>query len=451
MGGFGSSAFGRWLGGWLGLDDVSFRGRLISAAARVGVAISWGSALINLVLGSPLWGVLLNLAAGFAVIALMWFARRTGRYSLVYVIAAVTLFLLVFPALFFTGGGYRSGMPVFFMFAIAFSAVILDGRPLKVLLPLEAVVFAVCLAVAYWEPWTVTPLASELAVLADIVYAVIGAGLALAVAVRLLIGIYRSNQQQLTEQNEALAQVDQARAEFLAVVAHELNTPLTVIRAHASEAGRELIQAPDQATQDIRVIEAEVDRLGRLVSQLLDISRINEGRLILECTPQDLDEIIQQTLQAYRPLWTRRGNTLTVVSDPLVPLVMADRERLIQVLVNLLSNAGRHTDHGSITVTVDRADDRARVTVSDTGSGISPELLPRLGEGPLRERPSGLRSARDAGLGVGLMISTRIVNAHGGELSLDSTLGSGTSVSFTLPLADQLSSSVGSNRTWRNT
>ena len=438
MGDFGSTALGRWLGGWLGLDDRSFRGRLISAAARVGVAVSWGSALINVVLGSPPLGVLLNVTAGFAVIALMWFARRTGRYSLVYVIAAVTLFVLVFPALFFTGGGFHSGMPVFFMFAIAFSAVILDGRALKVLVPLESAVFIACLAIAYWQPWTVTPLASELAVLADITYAVIGAGLAMAVAVQLLIGIYQSNQQQLTEQNLALAQVDQARAEFMAVVAHELNTPLTVIKAHASEAGRELAPASGQAAQDIRVIETEVDRLGRLVSQLLDVARINEGRLILERTPQDLDEIIQQTLQAYRPLWTQHGNSLSVVSDPLVPPVLADRERLIQVLVNLLSNAGRHTDHGAITITVERVEDLARVTVADTGSGIPPELLPRLGEGPLRERPAGLHSARDAGLGVGLMISRRIVNAHGGELSLTSTLGAGTSASFTLPLVDQL-------------
>lgn len=447
MGEARSTALGRWFGGWLGLDDRSFRGRLISAAARVGVAISWGSALINVVLGSPLWGVLLNLAAGFVVIALMWFARRSGRYSLVYVVAAVTLFLLVFPALFFTGGGYRSGMPVFFMFAIAFSAVILDGLALKVLVPVEAVVFAACLGIAYWQPWTVTPLASELAVLADIAYAVIGAGSAMAVAVQLLIGIYQNNQQQLTEQNRALAQVDQARAEFLAVVAHELNTPLTVIKTHASEAGRELAPAFGQAAQDVRVIETEVDRLGRLVSQLLDMSRINEGRLVLERTPQDLDEIIQQTLQAYRPLWTQHGNTLSVVSDPSVPPVLADRERLVQVLVNLLSNAGRHTDHGSITITVDRVDDHARVTVADTGSGIPPELLPRLGEGPLRERPAGLRSARDTGLGVGLMISTHIVNAHGGELRLSSTLGVGTTASFTLPLADQRGSSAGSNRT----
>lgn len=437
MGGFRGSVLGRWLGGWLGLDDLSFRGRLISAAARVGVAISWGSALINVVLGSPLWGVVLNLAAGFAVIALMWFARRTGRYSLVYVVAAVTLFLLVFPALFFTGGGYRSGMPVFFMFAIAFSAVILDGRALKILLPLEAVTFAACLGIAYWQPWTVIPLASELAELADIAYAVIGAGLAMAVAVQLLIGIYQNNQRQLTEQNRALAQVDQARAEFLAVVAHELNTPLTVIKTHASEAGRELLHAPDQAAQDVHVIETEVDRLGRLVSQLLDMTRINEGRLVLECAPQDLDEIVQRTLQAYRPLWTRRGNSLTVVSDPSLPPVLADRERLTQVLVNLLSNAGRHTDHGAITITLNRVDDHARITVTDTGSGIPPELLPRLGEGPLRERPAGLRSARDAGLGVGLMISRHIVDAHGGELTLSSTLGAGTTASFTLPLADQ--------------
>jgi Signal transduction histidine kinase len=433
--GFRQTWLGRWLGGWLGLDDHSFRGRLISAAARVGVTISWGSALINLVLGSPIWGVVLNMVAGFAVIGLMWLARRTGRYSLVYLIAVVTLFLIVFPVLFFTGGGYHSGMPVFFMFAIAFSAIILEGRALWVLVPLEAVVFTACLLIAYLEPRTITPLASELAVLADIAYAVTGAGLALVVALRLLIGIYQRNQRKLTEQNEALARVDRARAEFLALVAHELNTPLTVIKAHAEEAGRELTHNPGQAGVDVEVIETEVDRLGRLVNQLLDLSRINEGRFVLELATHDLDAIVQQTLQAYRPLWTQRGNTLSVIGAHHAPTVMVDRERVIQVLVNLISNASRHTDHGSITIQVELTDDQALVTVADTGSGIPAELLGKLGDAPLRERPEGLRSARDAGLGVGLMISKHIVTAHGGRFSLASVVGEGTTASFTLPLA----------------
>lgn len=433
--GFRESWLGARLGGWLGLDDHSFRGRLISAAARVGVTISWGSALINLLLGSAIWGVVLNALAGFAVIGLMWLARRTGRYSLVYLIAVVTLFLVVFPVLFFTGGGYHSGMPVFFMFAIAFSAIILEGRALWVLVPLEAVVFTASLVVAYLQPGSVTPLASEFAVLADIAYAVTGAGLALVVAVRLLIGIYQHNQRQLTEQNEALARVDRARAEFLAVVAHELNTPLTVIRAHAEEAGRELAQDPQQAVRDVEVIEAEAERLGRLVGQLLDVSRISEGQLVLRLAPQDLGAIVQQTLQAYRPLWTQRGNSLSVVGDRQVPAVMVDRERVIQVLVNLISNASRHTDHGLITLSLERVGDQAQVTVADTGSGIPAELLGRLGDAPLRERPEGLRSARDAGLGVGLMISKHIVTAHGGQFRLASTLAKGTTATFTLPLA----------------
>jgi len=439
---FDDSRFAGWLGSWLGAGDRSFRGRLIAAVALVGIPVSWGSALFNLALGSPTWTVLLNVIAGFAIVALMLFARRTGRFQLAYLIAVVGIFLVLFPALFFADGGYHSGMPIFFMFAIAFSAIILEGRALWILVPLEAAVFTGCLAVAYLQPQLVTPLGSEAAFLSDVVFTMISAGIALVVALRLLIGLHEQNQQQLKVQNEALAHVDRARAEFLAQVAHELNTPLTVIRAHAQEAGSDLIRDPEQVGRDVAVIEAEADRLGRLVSQLLDLARINEGRLVLELAPQDLDEVIQQTLQAYRPLWTQHGNTLTVARDSDSPIVLADRERVIQVLVNLISNASRHTDHGTITVSVGRVDGRARVCVTDTGSGIAPDRLATLGEGPVRDRPDGLRSARDTGLGVGLVISRHIVTAHSGELTFSSVMGQGTTACFTLPLAEPAADQV---------
>jgi len=424
------------LGGWLGGRDHSFRGQLIAAVALVGIPVSWGSALFNLALGSPGWTVLLNFVAGFVIVALMWFARRTGRFQLAYLIAVVGLFVVLFPALFFAGGGYRSGMPIFFMFAIAFSAIILQGRALWVLVPLEAAVFTGSLVLAYLEPQLVTPLGSEVAILSDVIFTMISTGVALVVALRLLIGLYEQNQRKLKERNEALARVDRARAEFLAQVAHELNTPLTVIRAHAQEAGNDVIDDPAQVGRDVAVIEAEADRLGRLVSQLLDLARINDGRLVLERAPHSLDEIIQQTLQAYRPLWTQRGNTLNVARDSDSPIVLADRERVIQVLVNLISNASRHTDQGAITVSVGRVDDRARVCVTDTGSGIAPERLATLGEEVVRDRPDGLRSARDTGLGVGLVISRHIITAHSGELTFSSVVGQGTTACFTLPLAD---------------
>ncbi|HQY99051.1 MAG TPA: HAMP domain-containing sensor histidine kinase [Propionicimonas sp.] len=436
-----SSAW-RWVrrlpGSLLRASGSDFREQLIAVTAMVGVPISWASAGINAYLGSPAWTVLLNFFAGLLILGLVWFGRSTGAYRLSYLIAVGTLFVVLFPGLFFASGGWRSGMPLWFGFALAFSAMILEGAALLVLLPLEAVVFTASLVLAYLVPETVVPLPSALSEFVDVTYSMLATGLALAIALRLFVRIHERNQDQLTARNAELARIDAARAEFLALVAHELNTPLAVIRTHIDEAELDLASADGgepRAIADLSVIGSETDRLAHLVTQLLDLGRISEGRLHIDPRPVQLDAVIQQTLQAYRPLLTQNGNTLVVPHGSAAPTVLADRDRIIQVLVNLLSNASRHTQNGTISVSVGQVGPFAEIRVTDTGAGIASHVLSKLGQQPVRARQEGVRSARDTGLGVGLLISRQIAVAHGGDLVVESTLGEGTTVRFTLPLA----------------
>lgn len=403
----------------------------------VGIPISWLSALINLILGAPLETVLVNLLAGFAILGLFVFARRTGRYRLTYLIAVASLFLVVFPWLFFTGGGVDGGMPVFFMFAIAFTAILLEGVALWVMVPTEMVVFAACFYLGYRYPELVTPFDSSLGQVLDAAFAAVASGIAMVVSVRMLVSMYERNRVQLQQRNAELARVDQARAEFLGMVAHELNTPLTVIQAHAEEVRHDLSDrpVPAQALTNLDIIEGEASRSGRLVSQLLDLARINSGTLALQQAEYKLDTIVQQTLQIYRPVWSQFGNTVEVGRSGASPTVMVDRERVVQVLVNLLSNAARHSLDSTITVSVGEAAGFAELSVSDDGEGIPAEVVENLGTHPMRGRSGGVRSARDAGLGVGLVISRSIMEAHGGDLTITSQLGIGTTVTCRFPLA----------------
>jgi len=434
----------RWIrrlpGSPLRTSGPDFREQLIAVTAMVGVPISWASAVIDIFLGAPTWTVLLNFVAGLLILALMLFGRATGRYRLTYVIAVGTLFVLLFPGLFFASGGWNSGMPSWFVFALAFSAMILDGAALFVLVPLEAVVFTTSLIVAYLYPELVVPLPSTLSEFVDVTYSMLATGLALAIGLRLFVRLYDRNKAQLTSRNAELARIDAARTEFLALVAHELNTPLAVIRTHTDEAELDLVSrdaTDSRAAEDLTVIGSETDRLAHLVTQLLDLGRITEGRLSVDPRPLNLDTLIQQTLQAYRPLLTQHGNTLVVPPGSSAPTVLADRDRITQVLVNLLSNASRHTSNGTISVSVTEDGDLAEVTVADTGKGIAPDVVELLGHQPVRARQEGVRSARDTGLGVGLLTSREIAVAHGGELRVESTLEAGTTVRFTLPLAEQ--------------
>ncbi len=419
---------------YLGFDTLDFRARLFSVAAIIGIVISVVTALANL-LNSMAWQqATLNLTGAAAAFALLWFVRVTGRYRLAYLLTVVGMFLMIFPALFFTGGGYLSGMPAFFVFALAFSAFMLDGVALWILVPLQAVVYALCCVVAYLLPATVTPIESPAALVVDVIYCVTAAGIALAVALHLLLRVHERNQALLAEQNAQLQQVDRAKSEFLAIIAHELNTPLAAIRAHAEAAERQQ-PAGAAAAQELSVIGTEADRLARLVRQLLDAGRIDEGRLDLDLRRENLGAIVQQTLRAYQPLCARSRNSLELARGSASPMVIADRERVAQVLVNLLSNAARHTCDGVITVAVRERGPVAELSVTDTGEGIPADLLSELTSQPAPRRPGGVRSARDTGIGLGLMISRYLVSAHGGEFTMTSELGVGTTVRCTFPLA----------------
>lgn len=415
-------------------EALDFRARLFNVAATIGIVVALITALES-GLNQMAWQQTgLNLALAFLSLALLQLVRTTGRYRLAYLLTVVVMFLVVFPALFFSGGGYQSGMPAFFVFALVMSAFMLEGLALWILMPLEVAVYATCCVVAYLHPAVVTPISSPAGVMADVIYAVTVAGVSLAITLHLLLRVHGRNQELLADRNAQLQQVDRAKSEFLAIIAHELNTPLAAIRAHA-EAAEHQQPAGAAVAHDLAVIGSEADRLARLVRQLLDIDRINEGRLDLDLREENLGAIVQQTLRAYQPLCAPSRNSLELARGSASPMVIADRERVAQVLVNLLSNAARHTSDGVITVAVRERGSFAEVSVTDTGEGIPAERLAELASRQGPGRAAGVRSARDAGIGLGLMISRHLVSAHGGELTMTSELGAGTTVRCTFPLA----------------
>lgn len=418
----------------IGWPELDFRGRLFAVAAISGFFASVASAIADLINGLAWAQLLLNVAIALFAAGLLWLVRVTRRTQLAYIIAVVGIFMVAFPLLFFTGGGYTAGMPAFFVFAIVVTALMIDGVALWILGSLLVLLYTACCLIAYWRPELVVPLPSESAVVSDVIVSVLISGGAIAVALHLLLQLHERNQELLAERNEQLSRVDRAKSDFLAIVAHELNTPLAAIRTHAEEAGRHLAAGAPVSPQ-LSVIESEAERLGRLVGQLLDVARIADGRLDLELRREFLAAIVQQTLRAYMPLCTRAGNTLELARGSASPVVVADRERVAQVLVNLLANAARHTCHGAITVEIAEKDGFAEVSVRDTGEGMSPEVVERLFEHSPGYPTGGLRSARDTGLGLGLQISRHIVEAHGGALTVTSAPGVGTTVTCSFPLA----------------
>jgi signal transduction histidine kinase/CheY-like chemotaxis protein len=232
-----------------------------------------------------------------------------------------------------------------------------------------------------------------------------------------------------------------AKEEFVANVSHELRTPLNMIIGFSEM----IVQSPTAygpklprpLLSDIGVIHRNAKHLAQLINDVLDLSQIEAGRFSLNREWTDLSRVIEEAAQAVVPLYQAKGLYLKVELPESLPLVYCDRLRTRQVILNLLSNAGRFTQTGGATVKARVDEKRVVISVSDTGPGIRQEDLEKIFE-PFRQLDGSTRRVH-GGSGLGLSISKRLVELHKGEMWVESEPGVGTSFSFSLPLQPEVS------------
>jgi len=214
-------------------------------------------------------------------------------------------------------------------------------------------------------------------------------------------------------------------------VGHELRTPLTVIKGNVSLMRR--LGCGDEESLDS--IDDEVDRLSRMVGDLLLLARAESGKLPLNRSVLELDTLLLEVLQQTSVLAANRLALRLGEIDQV--LVCGDRDRLKQVLLNLVSNAIKYTpEGGEVVVGLGKEGDLARVSVKDTGSGIPKEDLPHIFERFYRTEKSRTRTKDGKGFGLGLSIAYWIVRHHSGHIEVESTVGEGSTFVVWLPLDD---------------
>lgn len=244
-------------------------------------------------------------------------------------------------------------------------------------------------------------------------------------------------------------EVDRMKTEFISTVSHELRTPLTSILGFTSLISRTFtkdvapkittddrrgLRAVKRISQNLAIIESESHRLTRLINDILDIAKMEAGRIEWHMTELSIGDVVTDAVSASSAYANQRGLSIEVQVEEGLPLICGDRDRLHQVVMNLLSNAIKFTQEGGITCAVARSDDEVRVEVADTGIGIAEEDLPKVFE-KFQQAGDSLTD-KPTGTGLGLPICKEIIEHHRGRIWVESELGVGSRFIFTLPILE---------------
>ncbi len=387
----------------------------------------------------------LFLLAGLAAVLLRH--SLAALHTPLKLIAVAVLLGIVADVLYGYGqlhGSYRPGDPTDTLYVLEFAAFALAGASQRVVPRADAGAAVAATAHdsprASWLPYL--SVAVGLGVLLgvergerffpNVSLVLIVIVLAVLVAVRQYVA-----QRELVQTQRALRESERAKDEFLSIVGHELRTPLTSIRGSLGLLdGGVLGELPEDAANMVAVAVLNTDRLVRLVNDILDVERMAAGRLLLEPAAVDAAELVSQSIQVLQASADAAGVNLRSEVDPM--RVLADSDRLVQTLVNLLGNAIKFSTAGAVvTVAVTRERDMALFSVCDSGRGIPAERLESIFE---RFRQVDSSDAREkGGAGLGLPIARAIVEQHGGRIWAESRERGGCTFRFTLPLARERS------------
>ncbi len=424
------------LGKDLELREQLFRMILSMAMLVASVAIVAGVLLDNSVLNAVPLAILMLI-----VYAISRLAFKYHKIDAAAIAFGVLIVCGLFPLMFFLSGGIESGAAVWFVLGIMYIFIIYRGYTLGVFLLIAILADAVTYIVAYQRPDLIIPLGSKSEVYYDSLFAILVVGIAVGMVMRFQLKLYEQERNLSLKQKEEIEQISRSRDAFFMNMSHEIRTPINTIIGLNEMILRENIS--DEVAEDAIHVKNASKMLLTIINDVLDFSQIENKRMSIVPVPYRIVGLIDDVVDLVQMRAKEKDLELYVDIDSSLPSVLlGDEVRVKQVLTNLMTNAVKYTQKGSVTLSVrggasEGETEQLTFSVSDTGIGIKKEDIETLYDS--FQRLDLEKNRRVEGSGLGLAITKQLVSLMGGKLTVDSiyTKGSVFTVILDQPIVDK--------------
>lgn len=396
---------------------------ILSAAFAGGLVSLVASILLKIHISSVLVIALLIAVVGFS----LWMANVKNKPQIAAFMIVVAANMIIFPVMYFTGGGMMSGMPVWMVLGMIFSWLILKGKLCFIIYTLNALVVVGCFFLEMLYPDLVLPLESRITAYGDMIQSIL--------VVTCIFGLIFKYQTYVYEkQKKAILKANKVKNDFLANMSHEVRTPINVIMGY-----NEMIMKESRESQTAEYalnVQLAARTLLSQMNDIFDLTVLEKREVVLKKEPYSMTELLQDVLNYPEYCAEKKGlEFYTDIEETIPHLLKGDVSRLTQILDNLLSNAIKYTKEGKIEIRVGwepMSDTRGflKVQIKDTGIGMKQEDVAKISESFVRF--DGQQTRNIQGIGLGLTIVTKLLHLMDSSLTVDSEFGEGSAFSFSL-------------------